>query len=249
MKTLKIFAAGLIAALAVSCGTSKTPSVEAPLPSKGEVDSVSYYIGVNFGSMLKGYGWAEKLSDINMAELKRGMKDFLEANGTPDPNDSAFTAQFRYDLQDMNTSIQGYMTKLQNYKAEVKKAEEVAWFEENAKKEGVQQTESGLQYIIQVEGEGEKVTDQDTVVVNYKGTLLDGTVFDENDSTTFAANRVITGWTEGLGLLGKGGKATLYIPYELAYGERGTYGIEPFSTLIFDVEVLDVKKYVAPVTE
>ncbi len=249
MKTLKIFAAGLFAAFAVSCGTSSTPSVEAPLPSKAEVDSVSYYIGVNFGSMLKGYGWAEKLSDIDMAELKRGMKDFLEAKGQPDPNDSAFTAQFKYDLKDMNTSIQGYMTKLQNYKSEVKKAEEKVWFEENAKKEGVQQTESGLQYIIQAEGEGEKVTDQDTVVVNYKGTLLDGTVFDENDSTTFAANRVIKGWTEGLGLLGKGGKATLYIPYELGYGERGTYGIEPFSTLIFDVEVLDVKKYVAPVTE
>ncbi len=245
MKTLKFIAAGLIAALAISCGTS-TPKVEAPLPSKGEVDSVSYYIGVNFGSMLKGYGWAEKLSDINMAELKRGMKDFLAAKGTPDPNDSAFVAQFKYNLNDMNTSIQGYMTKRQNYKSEVKKAEEKAWFEENAKNEGVQATESGLQYIIHIEGEGEKVTEKDTVVVNYKGTLLDGKVFDENDSTTFAANRVIKGWTEGLGLLGKGGKATLYIPFELAYGERGTYGIEPYSTLIFEVEILDVKKYVAP---
>ena len=74
--------------------------------------------------------------------------------------------------------------------------------------------------------------------LNYKGTLLDGTVFDENDSTKFIANRVIRGWTEGLGLLGEGGKATLYIPANLAYGERGNRNIEPNSVLVFDVEVL-----------
>ena len=79
--------------------------------------------------------------------------------------------------------------------------------------------------------------------MNYKGTLIDGTVFDENDSTKFVANRVIRGWTEGLGLLGEGGKATLYIPSDLAYGARGNQAIEPNSALIFDVEVLKVSKY------
>ena len=78
----------------------------------------------------------------------------------------------------------------------------------------------------------------------HKGTLLNGDVFDENDSTMFVANRVIKGWTEGLCLLGEGGKATLYIPASLGYGERGTRGIEPNSTLIFDVEVLKVGKFV-----
>jgi FKBP-type peptidyl-prolyl cis-trans isomerase len=82
------------------------------------------------------------------------------------------------------------------------------------------------------------------VLVNYKGTLLDGTQFDANDSIQFAANRVIKGWTEGLGLLGKGGKATLYIPSKLGYGPRAPYGspIEPNSILIFEVEVLDIVK-------
>ena len=85
---------------------------------------------------------------------------------------------------------------------------------------------------------------QDTVWVNYKGTLLDGTVVDETQNMDFVANRVIPGWTEGLGLLGEGGKAVLYIPAELAYGERGNRGIEPNSTLILDVEVLKVGKFV-----
>ena len=106
-------------------------------------------------------------------------------------------------------------------------------------------TASGLQYTIEAEGAAEKIAPQDTVWVNYKGTLLDGTVFDENDSTMFVANRVIRGWTEGLGLLGEGGKATLYIPSDLAYGERGNRSIEPNSVLVFDVEVLKVGKFVA----
>jgi FKBP-type peptidyl-prolyl cis-trans isomerase len=111
----------------------------------------------------------------------------------------------------------------------------------NKSNSNVKETESGLQYIIHAEGEGAKVMPEDRVLVNYKGTLLDGTEFDANDSTEFYANQVIKGWTEGLGLLGKGGKATLYIPGDLAYGERGAgRDIEPNSTLIFEVEVLDI---------
>ena len=83
--------------------------------------------------------------------------------------------------------------------------------------------------------------------MNYKGTFINGKEFDANESAEFIANRVIKGWTEGLGLLGKGGKATLYIPGDLAYGERGNRGIEPNSTLIFEVEVLDIKKFQEPV--
>ena len=94
---------------------------------------------------------------------------------------------------------------------------------------------------IVAEGAAEKVAPQDTVWVNYKGTLLDGTVFDQNDSTQFVANRVIKGWTEGLGLLGEGGEATLYIPAELAYGERGAGAdIGPNEALEFKVELLDL---------
>ena len=137
-----------------------------------------------------------------------------------------------------------FISKKQTYKSAYNLAKEKAFLEKNALKGNVQTTASGLQYTIIAEGDGDKIEPQDTVWVNYKGTLLDGTVFDENDSTQFVANRVIRGWTEGLGLLGEGGKATLYIPAELAYGSRGNRGIEPNSTLIFDVEVLKVGKFV-----
>ena len=105
-------------------------------------------------------------------------------------------------------------------------------------------TASGLQYTIIAPGAEEKITRQDTIWVNYKGTLLNGEVFDQNDSVQFNLNRVVPGFAEGICLLGEGGKATLYIPANLAYGENGNRNIEPNSTLIFDVEVLTVNKFI-----
>ena len=177
-----------------------------------------------------------------MAELKKGMQDFLKAEGNP--YDADFGNQFKVNPNEMGQILNGFLTKKSNYKAAVNLAEGKAFLAKNAKRADVDTTLSGLQYTIIAEGAEYKVAPQDTVWVNYKGTLLDGTVFDQNDSTKFIANRVIRGWTEGLGLLGEGGKATLYIPANLAYGERGNRTIAPNSTLIFDVEVLRVGKYV-----
>ena len=177
-----------------------------------------------------------------MAQMKKGMQDFLKAEGTP--YDENFGEQFKIDPNTMSKVLNGFLTKKQNYKAALNRAEEKEFLAKNAKRADVDTTASGLQYTIIAAGADEKINPQDTVWVNYKGTLLDGTVFDQNDSTKFVANRVIRGWTEGLGLLGEGGKATLYIPAELAYGERGNRGIAPNSTLIFDVEVLKVGKFV-----
>ena len=243
MKALKFFAtAACAAALAVSCNTSTDPKVDVEMPSAAEVDSVSYLLGVNIGSFIKGNNFAEDLAELNMAEFKKGIVDFLEAEGTPyDPD---FGANFKIDPNEMSRILNGFLTKKQNYKAAVNLAKGKAFLVANALKEGVDTTASGLQYKIENAGAEYNVAPQDTVWVNYKGTLLDGTVFDENDSTMFVANRVIRGWTEGLGLLGEGGKATLYIPAGLAYGERGNRGIEPNSVLIFDVEVLKVGKFV-----
>ena len=240
MKAIKFFAAAaLVAVFAVSCGSNE-PKVDVERPTSSEIDSVSYLIGVNFGSFLKGNNFAEDLREINMAELKKGMVDFLKAEGTPyDPD---FGDQFKVNPNDMQRILNGFITKKQTYNAALNLAKEKAFLAKNALKENVDTTASGLQYTIIAEGAAEKIGPQDTVWVNYKGTLIDGTVFDENDSTEFVANRVIRGWTEGLGLLGEGGKATLYIPAELAYGERGNRNIEPNSTLIFDVEVLKVGK-------
>ena len=127
------------------------------------------------------------------------------------------------------------------------KAAGEAFLAENAKKEGVVTTESGLQYKVIKEGKGEVPTATSTVKVNYKGTLIDGTEFDSsykrNEPTTFRANQVIKGWTEALTMMPVGSKWELYIPQELAYGSRETGGqIKPFSTLIFEVELLEIEK-------
>ena len=243
MKAIKIFAAVLVAAFAISCGSQESVKVEGvDLPTAAEVDSVSYLIGVNFGSFLKGNNFAADLNELDMAQMKKGMQDFLKADGNP--YDADFGAQFDIDPNKMGEILNGFISKKQTYKAALNLAKEKEFLAKNAKKENVDTTASGLQYTIIAEGAAEKVAPQDTVWVNYKGTLLDGTVFDENENTEFVANRVIRGWTEGLGLLGEGGKAVFYIPANLAYGERGNRGIEPNSTLIFDVEVLKVGKYV-----
>jgi FKBP-type peptidyl-prolyl cis-trans isomerase len=118
---------------------------------------------------------------------------------------------------------------------------------ENKSKEGVKTTASGLQYKIVKEGTGKSPKATDSVLVHYEGKLLDGTVFDSsikrNEPISFPLNRVIPGWTEGLQLVKEGGKAILYIPAKLAYGERGTPGgpIGPNETLIFEVELLKVQ--------
>ena len=242
MKALRIFAAALVAAFAISCGSSNNVKVDVELPSQAEIDSVSYLLGINFGSFIKGNNFAEDLSELNMAEIKKGMADFLAAEGNP--YEVEFGKQFKIDLEKMGEILNGYLSKKQAYKAAFNLAKEREFLASNAKKANVDTTASGLQYTIIASGAEEKIAPEDTVWVNYKGTLIDGTVFDENDSTKFIANRVIRGWTEGLGLLGEGGKATLYIPAELAYGERGNRNIEPNSTLIFEVEVLKVGKFV-----
>ena len=243
MKAIKFFAtAAIVSALALSCSSQPDVKVDAELPTAAEIDSVSYLIGVNFGSFLKGNNFAEDLKEINMSEVKKGMEDFLKAEGNP--YDAEFGKQFKIDLDKMGEILNGFISKKQTYKAALNQAKGEAFLAKNALKENVDTTASGLQYTIIASGADYKVQPQDTVWVNYKGTLLDGTVFDQNDSTEFVANRVIRGWTEGLGLLGEGGKATLYIPADLAYGSRGNRNIEPNSTLIFDVEVLKVGKFV-----
>lgn len=117
---------------------------------------------------------------------------------------------------------------------------------DNKKRDGVQETASGLQYEVITMGTGAKPTAVDMVKVHYTGKLLDSTTFDSSvdrgEPVEFGVNQVIQGWQEGLQLMPVGSKFKFYIPYELAYGEQGTGPIPPFSTLVFDVELLDIVK-------
>ena len=131
-------------------------------------------------------------------------------------------------------------------KATENTAKGAAYLAENAKKEGVQATASGLQYKVITAGTGKSPRATDVVEVNYEGKLIDGTVFDSSyergEPIEFPLNQVIAGWTEGVQLMKEGGKATLYIPANLGYGAQGVPGtIPPNSTLIFDVELIEVK--------
>ena len=211
-------------------------------PSKAEIDTVSYLLGVNFGSFLKGYNFG----DVNYSKIIAGMKDFVAAKG--DFRDPDFNKQFKISPDRINDAFNAYLEKRHNYILLENKDKGDKFLAANRKKAGVQETESGLQYKIIEPGNDNKPADVDTVWVKYKGTLIDGTVFDETaedaEPISFPLKSVVAGWTEGMQLIGEGGHVELYVPANLAYGEQGRPGIDPNSTLIFDVQLVKVGKFV-----
>ena len=144
------------------------------------------------------------------------------------------------------TAMETIKAKAMEEKYADNKAAGEKFLAENKAKDGVKTTESGLQYKVITEGKGEIPADTCKVKVNYKGTLIDGTEFDSsykrNEPATFRANQVIKGWTEALTMMPVGSKWELYIPQELAYGSRESGQIKPFSTLIFEVELVGIEK-------
>lgn len=214
-------------------------------PSKSQIDSVSYLIGINFGSFIKGYNFGDNL---NYSQIVKGMKDFVAAKGNF--RDPSFNEQFKINPELMNDLFNQFLEQRHNYTLCVNKEAGEKFLAANKKKNGVVETESGLQYRILATGNDNMPGAADTVWVNYKGTLLDGTVFDEtpadSEPVRMVLNRVVRGWQEGLQLVGEGGEIELFIPAELGYGESGSQGaIEPNSTLIFNVKVSKVSKVVA----
>jgi FKBP-type peptidyl-prolyl cis-trans isomerase FklB len=147
------------------------------------------------------------------------------------------------DMQSAGAYVDGVIARMKYGET---KAEGEKFLQENALRDEVKTTESGLQYEVLVQGKGPKPTAESTVKVHYEGTLIDGTVFDSSyqrgEPIEFPLNGVIKGWTEGLQLMPVGSKYKLYIPYELGYGERGAgQSIQPYSALIFTVELLEIK--------
>ena len=247
MKTNKLFLVLLMGLSLAAC--SGQPSGDALpkefQPSKAQVDSVSYLLGINFGSFLKQYDFG---GDLNYGEVVKGMKDFVNAKG--DVRDPEFVKQFKIDPNEMNDLFNGYLEKRHSGISMMNLQKGQKFLEDNGKKDGVVTTDSGLQYKIIEPGNDVKPGPKDTVWVRYKGTLIDGTVFDEvaedAEPIHLTLNRVVAGWTEGLQLIGEGGKIQLFLPSELGYGEQGNQAIGPNSALIFDVELTKVGQYVEP---
>ncbi len=196
-------------------------------------DIASYGIGRQMGNQLL----ENPFENMNFDAVLEGLKDALQKKESP-INAEQFNAAF----QEINQKMQA----VQAAAAKAASAQGESFLAENKTREEVTETESGLQYMVVDEGDGEMPTNTSTVVVHYTGTLLDGTVFDSSvqrgQPATFPVNGVIAGWTEALQLMKVGSKWKLFIPYQLAYGEQGAGGaIKPYSTLIFDVELLEIK--------
>jgi FKBP-type peptidyl-prolyl cis-trans isomerase len=193
------------------------------------LDSASYAFGSSMGASLKNDG----LKTLNYDLLVKGLKD-------------AFGAQAPLLSQEACQQVIGNLFKgLSSQKFASNINEGKTFLENNKKNAGVKTTASGLQYLVLTEGTGPKPAETDTVLVNYRGTLLNGTEFDSsykrNEPLSLNLDRVIPGWTEGMQLMPAGSKYKFFIPYQLAYGERGAgEDIPPYSTLIFEIELLKV---------
>ena len=229
----------LVASL-ISCRSTKEISATAP-PSGitlfSPVDSVFYAIGVNYGSGLR-----EGLTTLPGSD----------GNVNHDAVIAGFTAGMKADASILMTAenaqayIQSYITEVQMKEAEAAQAENEAFLASNKSREGVITTESGLQYKIVTEGSGKRPTTEDRVIVHYTGRLIDGTVFESSvergEPVAFGVTEVIRGWVEGLQLMPVGSKYVFWIPSELAYGGQEMSPIKPYSTLIFELELLGIEE-------
>ena len=201
------------------------------------MDKFSYALGLGIGQQLKQMGLKDTLV---IEDFAASIVDVLQDNDLKVSNQEAqviVSSFFQKKEEEMKAA--------QAEAGKTAKKEGEAFLAENAKKEGITVTKSGLQYEVLQEGAGKHPKATDTVRCHYEGRLLDGTIFDSsykrNEPADFGLQQVIAGWTEGVQLMSEGSKYRFYIPYMLAYGEGGAGAmIPPFATLIFDVELIKV---------
>ncbi|MEW9797756.1 FKBP-type peptidyl-prolyl cis-trans isomerase [Alteromonas sp. CYL-A6] len=215
-------------------------STEMAAEQMTDAQKQAYAMGASMGLFVQQRAQQQEQlgSPMDQAALRQGFEDGM--------NDTLkFTQQeIQQFAQQGEQALRAKQQEMAQVQAEENKAQGEAYLAENAKREGVVTTESGLQYEVLEAGEGDSPAAEDTVKVHYRGTLIDGTEFDSSYSrgepAVFPLNRVISGWTEGVQLMKEGAKYRFHIPADLAYGMRAQGAITPNSTLIFDVELLEV---------
>lgn len=200
------------------------------------MNKLSYALGLGIGRQLAQMG----AEDLNIDDFSQAIKDILTGK---EPQVSDQEAQKLVTTFFEEQEAKQRAAAAEKYKDNKEKGE--AWLANKAMEEGVVALPSGLLYQVLNEGSGKKPTAADTVECHYEGRLIDGTVFDSSykrgESATFPLNSVIAGWTEGVQLMSEGAKYRFFIPYQLAYGERGAgQAIPPFAALVFDVELIKV---------
>jgi FKBP-type peptidyl-prolyl cis-trans isomerase len=236
MRKLSIILLGIFVSLLVAEAKPKKAKEEVPAPAKVELtsesDSASYAMGVYMGMQCSSMLSAQNYNiDLFMKAFEAAVSN-APVLMTPDETVNFLNAYEKSIKERENAD-------------RIKLGE--SFLAENAKRDGVHTTASGLQYQVVKMGEGPKPLSTDKVKVHYEGTLLDGTKFDSSidrgKPAEFPLNRVIKGWTEGLQLMPVGSKFTFYIPYQLGYGAQGAGNlIKPYSTLVFEVELLEIVK-------
>lgn len=217
-------------------GQPAKPKSQSPLVLKTDKDKVSYALGMNLGANLK-----RDSVDIDTAIFVRALKDTV-AGG----NMLLTESEARATLTQLQTAVRAKQMEKMKLAGEANKKEGDSFLAANKTKEGIVTLPSGLEYKILTQGTGPKPAAADTVVCNYRGTLINGTEFDSSykrgQPATFPVSGVIKGWTEALQLMPVGSKWQLFLPAELAYGERGpSPEIGPNSTLVFEVELLSIQ--------
>ncbi len=238
---LKLSILSLLAVLVSACSNQATGQKGRETPLANTLDSVSYGIGNDVGRNLQMNFKQAGLDSLNLDAMFAGMRDAMDSVE-------------RINAETVKAVVQAYMMDMQQKKmaeqqklGEASLAEGQKFLAENGKKPGVTTTASGLQYEVLKAGTGPKPTAEQTVKVHYKGTLINGQQFDSSydrgEPAEFPVNAVIPGWTEALQLMPSGSKWKLWIPSELAYGQHGAGSDIPGnSTLIFEVELLDILK-------
>ena len=236
--SIRLLAAAACTTLLLACAPKKE---EDKAPAAGELTTdaqkFGYSIGIDLGKSLKPVA-----QHVDVAALKQGLDD-ASSGATPKLDDAT-----REEVKNtVSKKLQEEQLKAREEAAVKSKEEGAKFLAENAKKEGVKTTASGLQYEVITEGSGKSPTKEDKVTVHYKGSLLNGEEFDSSYSrgepVTFPLGNVIPGWTEGVQLMKPGAKYKFYIPSELGYGERGAgVKIGPNQTLVFEVELIAVNK-------